>query len=93
MPRTEGNLLSQSILQPDEFIKDQDGVIGAHCLDGPPIVPARVKVLVFGQVVFFEVVGQRLRQLDLQLVQGRLFVRLRVETVKRPQGLDHFLSS
>jgi ferredoxin len=57
----EAILLSQSILQADEFIKDQDGMIGAHSLDGLPVMPARVKVLVFGQVVFFEVVGQRLR--------------------------------
>jgi hypothetical protein len=58
-------LLSQSILQTDDIVKDQDGVIGAHCLDGLPVTPARVQALVFGQVVLFEVVGQRLRQLNL----------------------------
>lgn len=55
VPKTEINLLPQSILQADELIKDQDGVIDARCLDGPPVMPARVQVLVFGQVVFFEV--------------------------------------
>ncbi len=41
---------TQSILQANNVIKDQSSTVGAHCLDGLPVAPVWIQVLVFGQV-------------------------------------------
>ena len=44
------DVATQSILQTNNVIEDQGSAIGAHGLNGPPIAPARIQVLVSGSV-------------------------------------------
>lgn len=50
-------------------VEDHGRKVGASGLDHPPIMPAGGKVLIFAEFRFFQVVGERIGQLHLQLLE------------------------
>ena len=51
-------------------VKNDSSKVRAGCLNGAPIMPAWIEILVLAQLGFFQVVRHGIGQLNLQLLQG-----------------------
>ena len=78
--------LGALLFQRGNTVKHDCGTAVARGLDRLPILPFGGKILVFGQARFLQIIGQGIGQLNLQLLQRRFVVGLRIQTIEIAQG-------
>ncbi len=75
------------------MIKNQSRTSNADFFNRSPVMPSLVEVFIFRQPHLIEIVRQRIGELNLKLLQRRLFVGLGIKTVKVLKGrYDVFIS-